>query len=86
MIEIPKGVTQARIGDWLTLTPVDGDGNFASPLPYPVTTGALGDSPPSRPDLLFSPSGTAARTDLMRVDLSQIVYVQRERGDQKVGF
>jgi fibronectin type 3 domain-containing protein len=44
--------------------PVDGDGNFAIPLPYPVTTGALGDSPPSRPDLLFSPSGTAARTDL----------------------
>ena len=44
--------------------PVDGDGNFASPLPYPVFTGALGDSPPSRPDLLYSPTGTAARTDL----------------------
>ncbi|MFL5797024.1 MAG: Ig-like domain-containing protein [Actinomycetota bacterium] len=44
--------------------PVDGDGNFSSPVPYPVSTGALGDSPPSRPDLLLSPTGTATHTDL----------------------
>jgi chitodextrinase len=48
----------------IQVIPVDGDGNFSSPVPYPVSTGALGDSPPTRPDLLVSPSGTAARTEL----------------------
>jgi chitodextrinase len=43
---------------------VDGDGNFTSPLPYPISTGVLGDAPPSRPGLLYSPSGTAGGTDL----------------------
>jgi chitodextrinase len=48
----------------LTITAVDGDGNTAASNTFTVYTGPLGDSPPTQPQLFFSPSATVAGVTL----------------------